>query len=92
MNDDIGNEDPTLVVEVPALPPRAPKNGYAFVALAPQGTDINSIDAEMWEISLIEVFQDETFSYLGRRAIDGTTCNVWWAVEGDAFVAQKLAA
>ncbi len=92
MNDDIGNEDPTLVVEVPALPPRAPKSGLAYVALSPQGTDIHTIPAEMWELSRIDVFEDETFYYLGRLVVENIACHVWWAVDGDAFVAQKLAA
>lgn len=92
MNNDIGNEDPTLVVSVPAAPPKAPKSGRAYIALMARDTDINAIPMDMWEKSLIEVFEDETFSYLGQRVVDGIACHVWWATDGDAFVAQKLAA
>lgn len=73
--------------------PNAPKSGGAYVALADRGTDINAIPEEMWEASRIDVFEDEHFTYIGQRVVDGILCNVWWAYDADdAFVAQKASA
>lgn len=85
------DEDPTLVVEVPAIRHSAqPKDGYAYLAMAPRDTDINTIPNDAWDTDSIRVLEDETFILVGQRTIDDTVCNVWWVEQGDAFLAQSV--
>jgi hypothetical protein len=75
-----------------------PVAGYAFLAssyevednwyLVARGDDINDIPNDDWEHCILS--ENEEATYVGRRSIDGTCCNVWYSPSWKGFIAQIM--
>lgn len=84
----IGNEEPTVRVEVPHLPPRdpQPEMGYCFQAYLPESTDIKDIPNHSWDIEVLP--RTESYQYRGDVSFYSNTYHVWWGGEEVGFIAQ----